>query len=556
MDKSFSMKDIFKDKWLILALIIGLIIRMTYIAGPVKSDEASTFLGYIESPNILRLFWYNTTNNHIFYNILTKILYTIFGFSLPIFRLVALSSGVLSIPIIYYICKELKQDGRFAAITLATFPLYIEYSTNARGYTLQTLIFLLTLLFIIKNYSLLNKNKNNLIALFIALATLTIPTFIFVIPGIFIWLFFINYKVSKSFGSNLEFLKKFGNLFLKSFLLSILFFLPIIILPGNLSNFGNLDNLKSIGLIDFLNLNVPYIFSNIKYYFSNNNNLLIPLYYIFFIMGYFTYFKNKNKIGFCLLPSILLGIALVLYTKLSFPEHRTWLFLPSIFIIIADNGFSILISKLRINLKIFVLLLLFASLTVPLRSYTSYNHPFHIEGDKGFPESSMVMKMIDKFRKDNNFENFNIYTNHSNSMSFQMQIWENNYPLTVCGTSVPKKGFLEAYQDDFMKLVDKTISNSDNNSKEYPTYSYYLHLNNFKVINLGNLRTNSNELVNPDEFFISSLKGIKVIDNSIFTLYRFISPEFSRCTDTIPSQIPEGIDVHWSAKHKILNIKK
>ena len=59
------------------------------------------------------------------------------------------------------------------------------------------------------------------------------------------------------------------------------------------------------------------------------------------------------------------------------------------------------------------------------------------------------MKMIDKFRKDNNFENFNIYTNHSNSMSFQMQIWEKNYPLTVCDTSVSKEGFLKAYKDDF-----------------------------------------------------------------------------------------------------------
>ena len=31
-------------------------------------------------------------------------------------------------------------------------------------------------------------------------------------------------------------------------------------------------------------------------------------------------------------------------------------------------------------------------------------------------------------------------------------------------------------------------------------------------------RTNSSDLVDPDEFFISSLKGIKSIDNPIFTL--------------------------------------
>ena len=129
---------------------------------------------------------------------------------MPVLRLVAFTSGVLSIPIIYYICKEFNQDGRFAAISLASFPLYIEYSTNARGYTLQTFILLLILLIIKKNYNLLNNHKSNLIGLLIALANLTIPTFIFVIPGIFIWLFFINYRIDESIGSNVKFLKKLG----------------------------------------------------------------------------------------------------------------------------------------------------------------------------------------------------------------------------------------------------------------------------------------------------------------------------------------------------------
>jgi len=553
MANTFSIKKILNDRWLIIALIIGLIIRMAYIAGPVKSDEASTFLGYIESPNFFRLFLYNQTNNHIFHNLLTKIFYTIFGFSLPILRLVAFSSGVISIPIIYYICKELKQDGRFAAITLATFPLYIEYSSNARGYTLQTLIFLLILLFIIKSNDIFNNKNSNIISLLVALGTLTIPTFIYVIPGVFIWLFLIHFEKDKGFEDNLEFLKKLGILIFKSSFLTFLFFLPVILLPSNLNNIRNLENLTSVGLIDFISQTIPYILSNIKYYFNNNNNLLIPFYLITLGLGYFIYFQEKNKIGLFLLPSILLGICLIFYIKLSFPGPRTWLFLPSIFIIIADNGFTKLISKLRIKLKFFVLLLLFSSLTIPLRSYTSSNSPFNIEVDNGFSESYTVMKMIEEFRLDNKLDYLNIYTNHSNSMSFHMQIWENNYSLKVCDTSVVKKGFFEAYKDDFRKVFGKDISNLNDNLKKNSEYSYYLHLKNFKNINLGNMITNSNELVDPDEFFISNLKGTKSIDNSIFTLYRYVSPEFSKCTDTIPSQLPKGLEIHWTSKHKILN---
>ena len=87
------------------------------------------------------------------------------------------------------------------------------------------------------------------------------------------------------------------------------------------------------------------------------------------------------------------------------------------------------------------MLLVFSLLTVPLRSYTSANNPFNLDGDNGFPESNMVMKMIDKFREEKNLKNLNLYTNNSNAMSFHMQIWENNYPLKVCNT-LYKEGFL------------------------------------------------------------------------------------------------------------------
>ena len=93
-------------------------------------------------------------------------------------------------------------------------------------------------------------------------------------------------------------------------------------------------------------------------------------------------------------------------------------------------------------------LLVFSLLTVPLRSYTSVNNPFNLDGDNGFPESNMVMKMIDKFREEKNLKNLNLYTNNSNAMSFHMQIWENNYPLKVCNTSVIKKDSFDAYKDD------------------------------------------------------------------------------------------------------------
>ena len=161
----------------------------------------------------------------------------------------------------------------------------------------------------------------------------------------------------------------------------------------------------------FLNLNIPYIISNLKFFLANNNKILIPFYWIISLIGYLGYIKNKNKIGLFLLPSLILGIALVFYTKHSFPAQRTWLILPPIFIIIADNGFSLLISNLRRTLKFLVLFLIFSSLTFSLRSNELLRNDFNVEGDHGYEDSYTVIKMIDKFRSDNNLDELNIYTN-------------------------------------------------------------------------------------------------------------------------------------------------
>ena len=160
------------------------------------------------------------------------------------------------------------------------------------------------------------------------------------------------------------------------------------------------------------------------------------------------------------------------------------------------------------------MLLLFSLLTVPLKSYTSAHNPFNLDGDNGFPESYMVMKMIDKFRQENNFKNLNLYTNNSNAMSFHIQIWENNYPLKVCNTSVSKKNLFDAYKDDFRKLLGKILLIQILILKKIQTF-LLCTFKEIQKINLGSLRYNSSELVDPDKLFLSSLKG-KLIDNSIF----------------------------------------
>ena len=86
------------NPWLLSSIIIGIIIRLSFIFEPFRSDEVSTFFAYIESSNPLRSFLFNP-NNHFLHNIATRIIYVLFGFSFSSLRLISFLAGILSIPI-------------------------------------------------------------------------------------------------------------------------------------------------------------------------------------------------------------------------------------------------------------------------------------------------------------------------------------------------------------------------------------------------------------------------------------------------------------------------
>ena len=91
-----------KNPWLLLTIFLGFLIRLSLLSDPIRSDEASTFFGYIEPFNPFRIFLFDP-NNHFLYTILTKMLYCIFGFSLSTLRIVAFFSGILFDPnYLYY----------------------------------------------------------------------------------------------------------------------------------------------------------------------------------------------------------------------------------------------------------------------------------------------------------------------------------------------------------------------------------------------------------------------------------------------------------------------
>src|SRR5690606_3531483 len=105
-------------------------------------DEAQTVYVYV-TKSIPSIFAdYSAPNNHIFHSVLVHLVFHYLGES-PIFvRLPSFIAGILIIPMSFVIGSRFynKPTGLISASLVATIPILIDFSVNARGYTFIALI--------------------------------------------------------------------------------------------------------------------------------------------------------------------------------------------------------------------------------------------------------------------------------------------------------------------------------------------------------------------------------------------------------------------------------
>jgi 4-amino-4-deoxy-L-arabinose transferase-like glycosyltransferase len=130
---------------LIGIVLIGLLLRVFYLDQPMRLDESSTFLNYVNK-HWSQVFNYTAPNNQVLNTLLIKLSTKLWGGHPFVIRLPALAFGVACIPLIYLVCKKLGSGGYIAALILAVHPYCILFSTNARGYSA---IIFFTLLFFV-----------------------------------------------------------------------------------------------------------------------------------------------------------------------------------------------------------------------------------------------------------------------------------------------------------------------------------------------------------------------------------------------------------------------
>ena len=114
---------------------------------PARRDETITIVNYAS-----RSFWhawstYSIPNNHVLHTLLVWVAHRLAGWDLVALRMPAFLAGCLVLPATWWFAR--REHGwpaaAFATALLGTSPLFVEYATNARGYTLMLLCFVAAL---------------------------------------------------------------------------------------------------------------------------------------------------------------------------------------------------------------------------------------------------------------------------------------------------------------------------------------------------------------------------------------------------------------------------
>ena len=172
--------------------LIGLFVRLRFINQPMRYDESATVLGYASKPFYIGLSIYNEPNNHLFHTLLVHISIALLGSAAWAVRLPALIAGTLLCPLTYAAARRFSNS--MAALLAAAFvsasSILIEYSTNARGYTL---VCCATLALLVAGFETLRRASPYWFLLFGLTAFLgfwTIPIFLFPYGGLILWIAF------------------------------------------------------------------------------------------------------------------------------------------------------------------------------------------------------------------------------------------------------------------------------------------------------------------------------------------------------------------------------
>ena len=156
-------------------VIVAAALRIPLLTRPMGNDEAASFLYYASHPLSVIVTIYGSPNNHILHTILMHASYLMFGSAEWALRLPALIAGIALVPLTYIASRSL-----IASALVASAPVLIDYSTDARGYTMLCCFVLICVIAI-------QRNAWRTFAIAAALGFYTVPVMLYPFVVLVVW---------------------------------------------------------------------------------------------------------------------------------------------------------------------------------------------------------------------------------------------------------------------------------------------------------------------------------------------------------------------------------
>jgi hypothetical protein len=326
--------------------LLGTLLRLVYIGRSIRYDESRTFFYLITKPLVTLFITYDAPNNHIFHTFLAHLSYDWFGQTLPALRFPALLAGILLIPAAYLAARSYFHDPRtalFTAVLTAASSALIDYSVNARGYTLFCLLTLLV--FSLAIY--LKKRRSPLgwflFVLFSVLGAYTIPTMLYPLAIIYVWLFLSALVGETRPAYAKTFIFYLAAAGLASALFTFLLYVPVILHAGPQALFAN-STVSGRPWAVFLPT-YPHFFDQAWALWNRDLPLILSgLILIGFFAGFILQRSlSTARVSFALV-AIILSPLMVLAQRLT-PFGRVWLFLLPFYLMFACAGLLALLDR-------------------------------------------------------------------------------------------------------------------------------------------------------------------------------------------------------------------
>jgi hypothetical protein len=325
---------------LLIVTLLALLIRLVFISRPMRHDEAYTFIAFASRSLRVVISDYHLPNNHVFHTLLVYLAYHLLGNQPWIIRLPALVAGVLVVPATYWVGNRFynRNTAIISAGLVASASSFIDYSTNARGYSLLSLFALLILALGVHV-----KEKNNLLAwiLIVCLSALgfyTNPTMLYPFGILMTWLLVsaLLKDISQVYDSRFIYYLLASGICVA--LLTILFYAPIVVYSGPDSLVGN-TVVAPLSWEDFQQ-SIWVRAQNTWEDWTAGVPLFITMLLVIGTIISLVFHRRLSPHRLPLQIAAVIWIAITLILQRVAPWPRIWLFLLPLFIIWASAGLA------------------------------------------------------------------------------------------------------------------------------------------------------------------------------------------------------------------------